>query len=236
MGKRAKGLNAVRQNNAVKKSILSACKKYAEQLEKENYELKNNPDTVIGKFIGQFRELYAQNQRLSVLAACLIQKLGEATVLTKEDMEQFQNKRINIKWEIGDDETVETAKAYTFTYETEDAPPQGQPVQATQQPGAQEFEECTDPSCTLPKDLKHRHTTAPQVETEKAPDEKSSLKLTYFNDAESEAEAEQTGEFIDSAGGGEAIGQSLPYAKPEICTDPNCGIEGEHIHEKSLKP
>jgi len=134
MGRRAKGLDAVRQNNMLKKQMLSSCKKYAEQLEKENYELKNDPNTVVGAFIGQFRELYSQNQRLSVLGACLIRKLGETVVLTKEEMEAYQQKRINIKWEIADGETVETAKEYTFTYELEEAPPQGQPVQATEQP------------------------------------------------------------------------------------------------------
>jgi hypothetical protein len=134
MGKRAKGLDAVRQNNMLKKQMLSACKKYAEQLEKENFELKNDPNTIIGQFIGQFRELYGQNQRLSVLTASLIRKLDEKVILTKEEMESFKDKRINIKWEIADGETVETAKEFIFTYELEDAPPQGQPVQATELP------------------------------------------------------------------------------------------------------
>jgi len=134
MGKRAKGLDAVRQNNMLKKQMLSACKKYAEQLEKENFELKNDPNTIIGQFIGQFRELYGQNQRLSVLTASLIRKLDEKVILTKEEMESFKDKRINIKWEIADGETVETAKEFVFTYELEDAPPQGQPVQATELP------------------------------------------------------------------------------------------------------
>jgi hypothetical protein len=135
MGKRSKGLDAVRENNRLKKSMLSSCKKYAEQLEKENYELKSDPETVIGSFIGQFREIYGQNQRLSVLAACLIGKLGEKVVLTKDEMESYKEKRINIKWEIADGETAETAKEYIFSYEVQDAPPQGQPVQATEQPG-----------------------------------------------------------------------------------------------------
>jgi len=157
MGKRSKGLNAVQQNNMLKKSMLSSCKKYAEQLEKENYALKNDPNTVIGQFISQFKELYGQNSRLSVLVACLIKKLDEKVVLSKEEMEAFKQKRINIKWEIADGQTVETATEYTFTYELQDAPPEGQPVQQTEQPG--EIPECTDPECTLPKDLKHTHTT-----------------------------------------------------------------------------
>lgn len=134
MGRRSKGLDAVRQNNMLKKQMLSACKKYAEQLEKENYELKNDPNSVVGAFIGQFRELYGQNQRLSVLAASLIKKLDDKVVLTKEEMEAYKEKRINIKWEIADGETIETAKEFTFSYELQDAPPQGQPVQPTEQP------------------------------------------------------------------------------------------------------
>jgi hypothetical protein len=143
MGKRSKGLNAVQQKNMLKKSILSSCKKYAEQLEKENFALKNDPGTVIGQFIAQFRELYSQNQRLSTLAACLIKKLDDKVVLTKEEMESYNGKRINIKWEIAEGETIETAKEYTFTYELQDAPPQGQPVQTTEQPGTHVHEDGT---------------------------------------------------------------------------------------------
>lgn len=135
MGKRAKGLDAIRQNNAMKKQMLSACKKYAEQLEKENFDLKNDPNTIIGAFIGQFREVYGQNQRLSVLAAALIKKLGDSVVMTKDEMEAYKEKRINIKWEIADGETIETATSFTFSYELMDAPPEGQPVQATENPG-----------------------------------------------------------------------------------------------------
>jgi hypothetical protein len=166
MGKRSKGLNAVQQKNMLKKSILASCKKYAEQLEAENYALKNDPGSVIGQFIAQFRELYSQNQRLSTLAACLIKKLDDKVVLTKEEMEFYNGKRINIKWEIAEGETVETAKEYTFTYELQDAPPQGQPVQTTETPGEEPAHECSDPNCTLPKDLAHTHTEVPVVAEE----------------------------------------------------------------------
>ena len=135
MGKRSKGVDAVVSKNMLKKSMLSSCKKYAEQLERENYALKNDPGSVIGQFIAQFRELYSQNQRLSTLSACLIKKLNDSVVLTKDEMESYNGKRINIKWEIADGETIETAKEYTFTYELQDAPPQGQPVQTTETPG-----------------------------------------------------------------------------------------------------
>src|SRR5258708_5260887 len=123
---RKKGLSLVREKNKLKKESMGPLRKYAEQLEAENHALKNDPNTVIGQFIGQYREMYGQNSRLSVLAACLIKKLDEKVVLSKAEMEQFQQKRINIKWELGDDQTVETATEFTFTYELQDAQP---PVQ-----------------------------------------------------------------------------------------------------------
>jgi hypothetical protein len=199
MGKRAKGLDLVKQQNAVKKSMLVSCKKYAEQLEAENYALKNDPNTVIGQFIGQFKELYGQNSRLSVLCACLLTKLEDKVVLTKDEMEAFKQKRINIKWEIADGETVETAKEFTFTYELQDAPPQGQPVQQTEQPG-----ECNDPDCTLPKDLKHTHTTPVAVTQDAVIAGEPATEVTPTDDVED----------------------------AELCTDPDCTAAemGEHIH------
>lgn len=156
------GRGFIKAKNKLKKEYMEPLRKYAEQLEKENAALKGDPNTVIGQFIGQFRELYGQNSRLSVLAASLIKKLGDSVTMTKEDMEAFQNKRINIKWEIAEGETVETAKEFIFSYELQEAPVEGQPVQHTQQPGAEDFE-CTDPECSLPKDLKHRHDVPPAV-------------------------------------------------------------------------
>jgi hypothetical protein len=154
---RKKGLSLVREKNKLKKEAMGPLRKYAEQLEAENYALKNDPNTVIGQFIGQFRELHGQNSRLSVLTAALLKKLGEKVVLTKEEMEQFQNNRINIKWEVADGETVETAKEFTFSYE----------LVAVEQPApAAEPVECTDPDCTLPKNLKHTHTAPTVTATE----------------------------------------------------------------------
>jgi hypothetical protein len=151
------GRGRIKAKNNLKKQYMEPLRKYAEQLEKENQALKGDPNTVIGQFVGQFRELYGQNGRLSVLAACLIEKLGKKVVLSKDEMEKFQNNRINIKWEVADGETGETAKEFTFTYElapAEQPSPQPEPV------------ECTDPNCTLPKDLKHVHTVQPVEPTE----------------------------------------------------------------------
>jgi hypothetical protein len=203
------GRGRIKDKNKIKKQYLNQAVAYIERLEAENKALKEDPNTVIGQFIGQFRELYGQNSRLSVLAACLIKQVGESVVMTKAELEQFQNKRINIKWEIADGETVETAKEYTFTYELQEAPPQGQPVQATQQPGEVEvdFPECTDPDCTLPKELKHRHDKAP---------------------------IEALG---DSLVVGETSDEIPPEVEEPLeheCTDPDCSAteNGPHIHVK----
>ena len=171
MSRRNKGgVEGVISRNMLKKSMLASCKKYAEQLERENYALKNDPNTVIGQFIGQFREMYGQNQRLSTLAAALIKRLDDKVTLSKDELEAYKTKRINIKWELPEGvEKFEDATEYIFTYELQDAPEGGQPVQATEQPG-EDIPECTDPNCTLPKDLKHRHdpesvTVASEIDT-----------------------------------------------------------------------
>lgn len=146
------GRGYIKQKNQLKKQYLAPLRKYAEQLEEENKTLKNDPESVVGQFIGEYREVYAQNQRLSVLVATLIRKLSDKVTVTKDEMEAFQNKLINIKWEIADGASAETAKEYIFSYELKDAPPMGLPVQTTEDP------ECIDPNCTLPKDLQHTHT------------------------------------------------------------------------------
>ena len=160
---RRKGLSLVKEKNKLKKEAMGPLRKYAEQLEAENYALKNDPNTVIGKFIGQFRELYSQNSRLSVLTACLIKKLDDKVVLSKEEMEQFQNNRINIKWEVPDGETVETAKEFTFSYEL--VPVEQQTPAAAPQLSV----ECGDPECALTKSgTAHTHQVPEVVTTEDA--------------------------------------------------------------------
>lgn len=113
------GRGLSRQKNAMKKQFLNQAVKEIERLEKENHALKNDPETVIGQFIGQFRELYGQNSRLSVLAACLLQRLGGTSTVAVDEMESFKGHRINIKWELPEGvEKHEDAKEYIFSFET----------------------------------------------------------------------------------------------------------------------
>lgn len=190
------GHGRIKQKNYFKKQYLNQAVKYIEQLEKENKALKEDPNTVIGQFIGQFRELYGQNSRLSVLAASLIKKLtdmGCQVRCTKEELEQFKGQRINIKWELPEGvEKPEDAAEFIFSYELQPEP-EAQPVQvqATEQPGV-----CTDPDCTLPKDLAHTHTAAPTIEL-----------------AEGEAVVVQDGEVAVVPG---ALVDGTPLTAPEL--------------------
>src|ERR1035437_11149355 len=139
------GHGRIKAKNNLKKEYMEPLRKYAEQLEKENASLKGDPNTVVGQFIGQFKELYSQNSRLSVLCACLIEKLSGKIILTKAEMEAFQQKRVNIKWEVPDGIDPKDATEYVFSYELEDVP-------APQPQAPAEPVLCTDPSCSLPKE------------------------------------------------------------------------------------
>jgi hypothetical protein len=222
------GRGYVKAKNKLKKEYMAPLRKYAEQLEKENHALKNDPNTIIGQFIGQYKELYGQNQRLSVLVATLIKKLGDSVFVTKEEMQAFEQKLINIKWEIGDEETIETAKGYTFSYDLKDAPQQGIPVQQTEDPG--QMPECTDPNCSLPKDLKHRHTADNPV----VPVEETEAAEEVCTDPDCSAHG--------LGGGGDHVhvhakepeqAIELPSLDEE-CNDPDCPASenGPHIHAK----
>jgi len=121
----------LRDKNKLKKQYLSSAVKYIEQLENENRALKSDPDSIVGRFIGQYNEMYSQNSRLSVLCATLLKRLGEKAVLTKAEMAAFDNQRINIKWDLPEGvEKHEDATSYTFSYELQpnDAPQQQQPI------------------------------------------------------------------------------------------------------------
>jgi hypothetical protein len=118
----------LRQRNALKRENLQRAVAYIDKLEAENEALRGDPNTQIGQFIAQFRELYSQNSRLSVLAASLIKRLGNRVELTKEEMEAFKDQRINVRWELPEGAaSVEEAASYVFTYDL--VPAQGaQPI------------------------------------------------------------------------------------------------------------
>ena len=140
------GKGYLHQKNALKRQNLSQAVKYIEYLEGEVEAMQYDPGTVVGKFFNQYRELYGQNSRLSVLAACLLKKLGEKVQLTKEEMESFKGNRIKISWTLPDGvEKVEDASTYTFTYELQPETAGPVTVVPTEVPGtaAQEADNVT---------------------------------------------------------------------------------------------
>ena len=155
------------QKNALKRQYLSQLIPYVDRLEKENEALKSDPTTVVGKFFTQYRELYSQNSRLSVLCASLLKKSGDKVMLTKEEMESFKDQRINIKWELPEGVTKpEDATEYVFTFEVQPIQQPGEPatVVPTETPGAEPPQEVTDPELG---DLKEEAEAAPTDEAVK---------------------------------------------------------------------
>lgn len=91
---------------------------HIKKLESENERMKTDPESVVGQLIPQMREAVAQNKRLSVLAAALIESQGGSVKLTKDALEQFETKVLSIKWELPEGvEKVEDASEFVFTYE-----------------------------------------------------------------------------------------------------------------------
>ena len=123
------GRGLIKQKNKLKKEHMAPLLRYAEELEKENYALKNDPESLTAKWIGEFRELYSQNSRLSVLTASLIKKLGDSVRITKEEMAAFKGNRINIRWELPEGVTKpEDAAEYIFTFDLEPEPTKAPPI------------------------------------------------------------------------------------------------------------
>ncbi len=93
-------------------------KKHIEKLESENERMKTDPNTTIGQLIPQMRDAISQNKRLSVLAAALIEHNGGSVTLSKTDLESFESKVLNIKWELPEGVTdPTTADSFIFKYE-----------------------------------------------------------------------------------------------------------------------
>jgi hypothetical protein len=119
------GRGKVKQKNNLKKQYLKPLREYCIKLEQENEILKSDPKTAIGSFIGQLREIYSQNGRLSALSACLLQKLGGTCRLTKTELEAFAGNKIHIDWKLPEGVTdPNQAEYYDFTFRlVPDAPP-----------------------------------------------------------------------------------------------------------------
>jgi hypothetical protein len=85
----------------------------------ENQQLKTNPEGVVGQFLGKLNILSTQNNKLSALSAGLIKAAGGKVVLSKSELESYNNKRVIIKV-AGDADKEEDVTSYEFTYEVEE--------------------------------------------------------------------------------------------------------------------
>ncbi len=120
----------------------------------ENRMMKEDPNGVIAPFLQRFNAVVLQNNRLSALAAALLDQLGGKAEVTKEKIESFKGFKLLIKIETPEGvDKFEDADKYCFSYELQKADTN------TVLPVPAVSSECTDPNCTLPKDLKHTHTS-----------------------------------------------------------------------------
>ena len=91
---------------------------YIKNLEMENKEMKTNPEGIVGQIIPQLREAISQNKRLSVLVASLIEAAGGSITVSKNSLESFESKVLNIKWAVPEGtENANSAVEFVFTYE-----------------------------------------------------------------------------------------------------------------------
>lgn len=164
------GRGILKRKKQLKFMYLNQAMKEVERLTAENKALKEDPQSIVGKFIGEFNDVVNQNQRLSALTCAMIEKYGEpgaqetsekkGVVITRDEIEAFRGKRLQVKIETpkseGEDVKFDEAKSYIFSYDAftkEEADAQAAAVAAAQ--AADQTPECTDPNCNLPKDLKH---------------------------------------------------------------------------------
>jgi hypothetical protein len=203
--KKKKSLKLMYLNNAIKE---------IERLQAENQALKTDPASVVGKFINEFNEVVNQNQRLSALACALITQDGGKSTITRDEIEAFKGKRLRVQIDVPEEDKdvkFEEAKTYIFSFtattQEEDAAAEAaaQAAKATA-----EVPECTDPNCTLPKDLKHTHD-ASVIPTEEA----------VTTPLETQQLGEQAPEVTDQS-------QQLGEGQPELVQEASAGAtEGQ---------
>jgi hypothetical protein len=149
------GKGFARRKKTIKTMFIGQMVKEVERLRAENKALKEDPNSVVGKFIGQFNDVVDQNQRLSALSCAMIRKQGDSVKITREEIEFFTGKRLRVNVNTEGEVDLKDATEYIFSYtattkEEEEAAKKAATVTLTT---------CTDPNCTLPKDLVHTHDT-----------------------------------------------------------------------------
>lgn len=149
------GRGILKQKKKLRHEYNAALYKDYQRILAENQAMKDDPNGVIAPFLERFNAVVLQNNRLSALAASLLDQLGGKAEVTKEKIESFKGFKLLIKIETPEGiDKFEDADKYLFTYTLEKQEANSVMPAAPQ--------ECNDPNCTLPKDLKHTHTTSPE--------------------------------------------------------------------------
>jgi hypothetical protein len=104
--------------SSLKKQIHSAHVKAlsgeVERLQVENKGLREDPDSVVGKFLDNYNQVIAQNNRLSAALCGAIEESGGSVTISKATIDAFVGFRLLFDLEHNDED-----KTYTFTYRKE---------------------------------------------------------------------------------------------------------------------
>jgi hypothetical protein len=148
-----------KQKRSIKNMFLAQAQKEVSRLQAENKAIKEDPNSVVGQFIGQYNDVISQNQKLSTLACALLTQGGGKVRVLREEIDVFKGKRLKIHIEVPEGvEKFDDSSEYTFSFSAEDVQPTA--------PVAMEVP-CVDSNCTLPKDFVHSHTAPDKTEGQK---------------------------------------------------------------------
>src|SRR5271165_4637423 len=136
---RGMGRGILKQKKALRHQYNNVLYKDYQRLLEENTKMKEDPNGVIAPFLNRFNAIVVQNNRLSALAAAMIDQLGGKVTIEKSIINGFEGHSLTIKIDAPEGvEKFEDANEYIFTYQKvkNEAPKDIVPIS-----------ECTDPEC-----------------------------------------------------------------------------------------
>ncbi len=129
------GSGFLKERNKVRAAQFNQIVREAQRLEAENRALKSDPQGVVGQFLGKLNQLQLQNNKLSALAASLLQVCGGSVRVSRALLESFGNSRVIIKVE-GNADTEEGVTEYIFSYEKMAVEDPNKPITVADAPAA----------------------------------------------------------------------------------------------------
>jgi hypothetical protein len=93
---------------------VTALKKELERVQTENKALREDPDSVVGKFLDNYNKVVAQNNRLSAALCGVLEENGGSATVQMATIEAFVGFRLLFDLQQNAEE-----KTYTFTYRKE---------------------------------------------------------------------------------------------------------------------